>query len=46
MGKDIPMGRVGVAEEVGSLLSFLCSDKVAYITGASKNIDGGTSPVV
>ncbi len=46
MGKDIPMGRVGEAEEVGSLISFLCSDKVAYITGASINIDGGTSPVV
>ncbi len=46
MGKDVPMGRVGEAEEVGSLISFLCSDKVAYITGASINIDGGTSPVV
>ena len=41
MGKDIPMGRVGEAEEVGSLISFLCSDKVAYITGASIDINGG-----
>ena len=46
MGENIPLGRVGEAEEVGSLISFLCSDKVAYITGASINIDGGTSPVV
>ena len=46
MSTDIPMGRVGEAEEVGSLIAFLCSDKVEYITGASINIDGGTSPVV
>ena len=46
MSADIPMGRVGDAEEVGSLIAFLCSDKVEYITGASINIDGGTSPVV
>ena len=38
MSTDIPMGRVGEAEEVGSLIAFLCSDKVESFTNASKTV--------
>ncbi|MBA12488.1 MAG: short-chain dehydrogenase [Chloroflexi bacterium] len=46
MGSGIPMGRVGDANEVGAVIAFLASEKASYITGASINVDGGTSPVV
>jgi NAD(P)-dependent dehydrogenase (short-subunit alcohol dehydrogenase family) len=46
MGKNIPLGRVGEAEEVGNVITFLASDAASYVTGASINVDGGTSGVV
>jgi NAD(P)-dependent dehydrogenase (short-subunit alcohol dehydrogenase family) len=45
-GADVPLGRVGEAEEVGDLIAFLCSARGAYITGVAINMDGGTSAVV
>lgn len=45
-GKNIPLGRVGEAEEVGDLVAFLASERAAYITGTAINIDGGTSAVI
>lgn len=39
--KTIPAGRFGTPEEVASLVSFLCSDEAAYITGQVINIAGG-----
>ena len=37
----IPLGRWGELSEVGYLVSFLASDKAAYITGQVINVDGG-----
>ena len=37
----IPLGRVGKAEEVASLVSYLISPAAGYMTGASLTIDGG-----
>ncbi|MFL5652535.1 MAG: SDR family NAD(P)-dependent oxidoreductase [Chloroflexota bacterium] len=37
----IPMKRVGRPEEVGELISFLCSDAVSFSTGAVYDISGG-----
>ncbi|MBO9611525.1 MAG: 3-oxoacyl-ACP reductase FabG [Dyadobacter sp.] len=37
----IPMNRFGKAEEVAHLVSFLASDRAAYITGEVININGG-----
>jgi len=36
-----PLGRVGQAEEVADLISFLASDRAGWITGATVSIDGG-----
>ncbi|MCE9555129.1 MAG: SDR family oxidoreductase [Planctomycetes bacterium] len=38
---NIPMGRVGLAREIGLLAAFLASDDAAYLTGANIPIDGG-----
>lgn len=45
-GKTVPVGRAGEPEEVGDLVAFLASERASFITGASINIDGGTSAVV
>ena len=39
--KTIPAGRFGRPEEVAALVSFLCSDEAAYITGQVISIAGG-----
>ncbi len=44
--RAIPLGRVGEAEEVGDLITFLASSRAAYITGVAINADGGASAVV
>ena len=46
MGKDIPLGRVGRAEEVASVVAFLASEAASYVTGSSVNLDGGASAVM
>jgi NAD(P)-dependent dehydrogenase (short-subunit alcohol dehydrogenase family) len=44
--KEIPLGRIGKAEEFANLACFLASDAASYITGTATNVDGGRSPVV
>jgi 3-oxoacyl-[acyl-carrier protein] reductase len=44
--KDIPLGRIGRAEEFANMACFLVSDAGSYVTGTAINIDGGRSPVV
>jgi 3-oxoacyl-[acyl-carrier protein] reductase len=44
--KGIPMGRVGEAEEVANVITFLVSDAASYVTGSSVNLDGGMSGVL
>jgi NAD(P)-dependent dehydrogenase (short-subunit alcohol dehydrogenase family) len=36
-----PIARLGAPEEVADLVAFLASDRAAYITGASLDINGG-----
>jgi len=38
---QIPMGRIGRAEEVANAVEFLASDKASYITGTTLFVDGG-----
>jgi 3-oxoacyl-[acyl-carrier protein] reductase len=44
--KEIPLGRIGRAEEFANIACFLVSDAGSYITGTAINVDGGRSPVV
>jgi len=46
MGKEIPLGRVGRAEEVADVIAFLVSGRASYVTGTSINLDGGASGVL
>ena len=39
--KSFPIPRLGEPEEVAELVAFLASDRAAYITGASLDINGG-----
>ncbi len=43
MASAIPMGRLGLPEEVGELAAFLGSDESSYITGGQYVIDGGST---
>src|SRR5215216_2343979 len=45
-GKEVPLGRVGRAEEFANIACFLVSDAASYMTGTAINVDGGRSPVV
>src|SRR5262245_55103477 len=44
--RDVPLGRIGEAEELGALVAFLVSAQAAFITGVAINFDGGHSAVV
>jgi NAD(P)-dependent dehydrogenase (short-subunit alcohol dehydrogenase family) len=46
VAKDIPLGRVGEAEEVANVIAFLASEAASYVTGTSVNLDGGLSGVL
>ena len=41
--QQVPMKRMGTAEEVAKLVLFLLSEDSSYITGAEVSIDGGVS---
>ena len=46
LASRVPLGRVGEAAEVASVIAFLVSNAASYVTGASINVDGGSSGVV
>jgi NAD(P)-dependent dehydrogenase (short-subunit alcohol dehydrogenase family) len=37
----IPMGRIGLPDEVAKVIYFLCSDAASYVTGEEIKINGG-----
>lgn len=38
---DVPLGRLGTAEELADVVTFLCSDRASFITGTVIRVDGG-----
>jgi 3-oxoacyl-[acyl-carrier protein] reductase len=41
LAKQIPLGRLGGAEEIAAAVAFLVSDGAAYITGETLHVNGG-----
>ncbi|MBI2071144.1 MAG: SDR family oxidoreductase [Elusimicrobia bacterium] len=41
MASEIPLGRIGRPEELGSVIAFLASERASFITGAVLQVDGG-----
>jgi 3-oxoacyl-[acyl-carrier protein] reductase len=39
--ETIPLGRLGVAQDVANVVCFVASDAAAYITGQTLTVDGG-----
>ncbi len=46
MTAAIPLGRMGIPEDIAESVGFLVSDRAAWITGSNFIIDGGQSPAV
>lgn len=40
---DVPLGRMGTADEVAAAVCFLLGDDASYVTGAVLRVDGGRS---
>ncbi len=38
---DVPLGRMGTAEEVAAVIGFLIGSEASYVTGAVWTVDGG-----
>ena len=43
--KIIPLGRMCTTEDVANVISFLCSEKAAFVNGQNIDVDGGLSAV-
>ncbi len=41
----VPMGRMGLPEEISPTVAFLLSDDASYITGQNLIIDGGWTAI-
>jgi 3-oxoacyl-[acyl-carrier protein] reductase len=38
---QIPLGRLGTADDVAAAVAYLASDEASYVTGTVLNVSGG-----
>ncbi len=43
ISEDLPIGRIAEIDEIGDIVTFLCSDRAGYLNGLALPIDGGAS---
>jgi len=41
LATTVPMGRLGLTEELANAIVFIASDEASFITGHVLNVDGG-----
>jgi NAD(P)-dependent dehydrogenase (short-subunit alcohol dehydrogenase family) len=41
LATTVPMGRLGLSEELANAIVFIASDEASFITGHVLNVDGG-----
>ncbi len=46
MVAKVPLGRMGLGEEIASVVRFLCSPAASYISGCDIKVDGGALPAL
>ena len=42
--QKIPLGRIGLPDDLAGLITFLASEKASYLTGATIQAEGGMYP--
>ena len=45
LGEEIPLRRMGEADEFARVATFFASDAASYVTGSALNVDGGDCPI-
>ena len=43
--KRVPLGRMGLPQDISPIVAFLLSDKASYITGQNIAVDGGWTAI-